>query len=122
MFCKLNLGQGRLREVNHRKSNAMLFNTSKNHDFTPSLSINYELFEVVEEIKLLSVKISDDLEWTSNTKYIPTKAYGRLFMLRRLKNLGASHAELEDSYVKQTRSVLEYCAVVWHAGLTQINI
>ena len=122
MFCKLNLRQGRLREVNHRKSNAMLFNTSRKYDFTPSLSMNNELFEVVEEIKLLGVKISDDLKCNSNTKYITTKACGRLWMLRRLKTLGASHAELEDSYVKQTRSVLEYSAVVWHAGLTQINI
>ena len=50
-------------------------------------------------------------------------AMNRLFYkdVRRLKNLGASHAELVDSYVKQARSVLEYCAVVWHAGLTQIN-
>ena len=49
MFFKLDLGQGRLREVNHRKSKAMLFNTSRKHDFTPSLSMNNELFEVVED-------------------------------------------------------------------------
>ena len=43
-------------------------------------------------------------------------------MLRRPKILGASHAELVDSFVRQARSVLEYCALVWHAGVTQINI
>ena len=42
-------------------------------------------------------------------------------MLRRLKLLGASHAELVECFIKQARSVLEYCAVVWHASLSQIN-
>ena len=42
-------------------------------------------------------------------------------MLRRLKTLGASHTELVDCFIKQARSVLEYCAVVWHPGLSQEN-
>ena len=47
-------------KVNHRKSKAMLFNTSRKHDFTSSFSLNNEIFEVAEEIKLLGVKISGD--------------------------------------------------------------
>ena len=108
-------------KVNKKKSQAMLFNTARKHDFTPTLILDNELLEVVEEIKLLGVKISSDLKWDSNTKYITAKAYSRLWMLRILKLLGASHTELVDCFVKQTRSVLEYCAVVWHAGLTQTN-
>ena len=42
-------------------------------------------------------------------------------MLRRMKLLGANNADLVDCYIKQARSVLEYCAVVWHAGLSQTN-
>ena len=41
--------------------------------------------------------------------------------LRRMKLLGANNAELVDCYIKQARSVLEYCAVVWHAGLSQTD-
>ena len=37
-------------KVNHRKSKAMLFNTSRKHDFTTSFSMNNEIFEVAEEI------------------------------------------------------------------------
>ena len=62
------------------------------------------------------------MKWNQNTKYITTKAYSRLWMLRRLKLLGDNNSELVDCFVKQARSVLEYCAVVWHAGLTQKNI
>ena len=54
----------------------------------------------------------------TNTKYITSKAYKRLWMLRRLTNLGANKKELADSYIKQARRVLEYCAVVWHAGMS----
>ena len=108
-------------KVNQNKSKVMLFNTARKHDFTPALTIDNNKLEVIEEIKLLGVKISNDLKWNLNTKYITTKAYSRLWMLRRLKLLGASQAELVDCYTKQARSVLDYCAVVWHAGLTQIN-
>ena len=107
--------------VNKKNTKVMLFNTAKKHDFTPAFTINNELLEVTEEIKLLGVNVTNDLKWNSNTKYITTKAYSRLWMLRRLTNLGANKVELVDCYTKQTRSVLEYCAVVWHAGLSQIN-
>ena len=99
----------------------MLFNTAKKNAFTPALKINNETLEVVEEMKLLGVKITTDLKWNSNTKYITTKTYARLWMMRRLKLLGASNSELVDCYTQQVRSLLEYCAVVWHAGLLQIN-
>ena len=99
----------------------MIFNTARKYDFTPTLNISEDLLEVCEEMKLLGVKITDDLKWNSNTQYITSKAYSRLWMIRRLKNLGANSEELVDCYTKQARSVLEYCAVVWHAGLSAVN-
>ena len=71
----------------------MLFNTAKKNAFTPALKINNEALEVVEEMKLLGVKITTDLKWNSNTKFITTKTYARLWMMRRLKLLGASNSE-----------------------------
>ena len=108
-------------KVNQKKSKVMLFNTARKNDFTPTISINDERLEVVDEMKLLGVKVSDDLKGDSNTKYITTKAYSRLWMLRRLKTLGASKTELVDCYLKQTRSILENCTVVWQTGLSQMN-
>ena len=43
-------------------------------------------------------------------------------MNRRLRNLRASRRTLLDVYCKQVRSVVEYAAVVWSAGLTLENI
>ena len=56
-----------------------------------------------------------------NTKHITQKGFQRLWMLRRLKQLGESQTELKDVYEKQVRSVLEFAAVVWHPGLTKEN-
>jgi hypothetical protein len=46
-------------------------------------------------------------------------AYARLWMLRRLKPLGASNDELLDVYDKQIRCMLEFSTPVWTSGLTQ---
>ena len=101
-----------------KKTKVMLFNTGKVNDFTPTIKIDGELLEVVEKMKLLGVKITSDLKWNSNSKYIINKAYSRLWILKRLKIMGANQQELLDTYFKKVRSVLEYAAVVWHAGLT----
>ena len=100
----------------------MLFNSSKTKDFTPKLVIDNETIELVEEMKLLGVQITSDMKWNNNTNYITKKAYQRLWMVRRLKQMGANDDELLDVYCKQIRSVLEYAAVVWHPGLTAANI
>ena len=99
----------------------MLFNTAKTNDFFPEITIENETLDVVEEMKLLGVKISTDLKWHSNTEFITKKAYSRLWLIRRLKLFGANQSELLDVYIKQVRSILEFAAVVWHSGLTQIN-
>ena len=71
--------------------------------------------------KLLGVKITNDLKWNENTDYISKRGYNKLWILRRLKINGANTEELKDIYCKHIRSILEYAAVVWHAGLTLEN-
>ena len=77
---------------------------------------------MVKEMKFLGIIISDDLKWHANTTHITKKAYSRLWVLRRLKKMGASRQTLVDVFLKQARSVLEYAAVVWDAGLTKDDI
>ena len=45
--------------------------------------------------------------WHDNTEYVCKKGYECLWMLMRLRSLGASESELVDVYEKQIRSVLE---------------
>ena len=57
------------------------------------------------------------MKWYDNTEYICQKGYERLWMLRRLKGLGASEVELMDVYMKQVRSVLKLAVPVWQPAL-----
>ena len=109
--------------INHDKTKAILFNNRKKYDFLPELSLNSEEnIEVVEEVKLLGVIIRSDLNWSGNTDNICRKAYMRMWILRRLKNLGAVEEELLDVYRKQILTVIEFSAPVWTPGLTQNQI
>ena len=47
------------------------------------------------------------------------KAYARLWMLRRLKELGATSTEMLDVFYKHIRCVLEMAVAVWEPGLTK---
>ena len=109
-------------KINHKKSKVMLFNTAITNDFSPEMKIDGVLLEVVEEMKLLGVIITNDQKWHKNTEHITKKAYARLWMLKRLKQMGASIPTLLDVYTKHVRSVLEFAAVVWNSSLTKENI
>ena len=54
--------------VNRKKTNVMLLNTDKKHDFTPTFTINNQLPKVTDEFKLLGVKVTNDKKWNLNTK------------------------------------------------------
>ena len=105
--------------INHNKSKVMLFNPCHMLDFMPEVTLEDQQLEVVNEIRLLGLIIRKDLKWTANTEYIVKKANGRLWTLRRLKNLGATQEDLLDVYAKQVRSVLELAVPAWHCSLTQ---
>ena len=109
-------------QINRGKTKVMLFNTGRLYDGMPKLTLpgmGEDYLEVVEQFKLLGVIIRSDMKWTDNTDYICQKGYQRLWMLRRLKGLGASEAEMLDVYQKQVRSVLELAVPVWQPALTQ---
>ena len=49
------------------------------------------------------------------------KAYKRVWMIGRLKYLGAQVCDLIDVYVKQVRSVLELAVPAWHGAITLVE-
>ena len=46
------------------------------------------------------------------------KSYSRIWMLRRLKPLGATTKEILEVFDKQIRCIAEFASLVWTAGLT----
>ena len=107
-------------KINHSKTKAILFNTSRKFDFLPELTIGGgDNLEVVEEVKLLGVLLRSDMSWEGNTHFICMKGYRRLWILINLKKMHANYEQLIDMYIKQCRSILELAVPVWSAGITK---
>ena len=102
----------------HSKSKIMIFNQARIRDFMPEVRVEGNTLDVVDEVKLLGVVITRDLKWTKNTESICKTAYSRMWMIRRLKELGADEMDLKEVFEKQIRSVLEFGTPVYTAGLT----
>ena len=101
------------------KSKCILFNSARKFDFKSELYFdNSDQIKIVENTKLLGVEIQSNLKWDLNTDYICTRAYSRIWMIRRLKTLGATAEELTDVYTKQVWCVLELAVSVWSPGIT----
>jgi hypothetical protein len=106
--------------INHKKSRAMICNKRRKWDVMPELSVQTgQNIEIVEELKIVGFMLRSDLKTSSNTKLITKKAYARIWILRRLKGLGANTAELLDVMEKQVLSVLWLGVPAWYGMTTQ---
>ena len=105
-------------KLNLKKTKVIMFKNLKKYDFHPILILGDEELQVVNECKLLGLSIRSDLKWKSNTEYMTSKASKKLWIIKRLKNMGASQNYLKEVYIKQSRPVLEYAVPVWNSGIT----
>ena len=69
----------------------MLFNPCHSKDFLPQLEADDQIIELVEQTKLLGLVIR-----SSNTDYMVSRCNSKLWVIRRLKKLGASDVDLLD--------------------------
>ena len=96
----------------------MVFNPCTSKDFMPRIALGNQELEVVEETKLLGLIIRSDMKWITNTQNMIKKANKRLWIIRRLKNLGASHQDLVNVFTKQVRCILELAVPAWQGSIT----
>ena len=106
-------------KINFKKTKVITFNPCKSIDFMPGIRFENHELEVVNEIKLLGLTIRSDLKWTSNTHDMVVKANKKLWILRRLKSIGAKVSDLVEVYTKQIRCILELAAPAWQGSITQ---
>ena len=106
-------------KMNYDKTKLIVFNPCTKSDFQPRISIDDHELEVVDELRLLGIVIRSDMKWVANTSSMTSKAGRRLWMLRRLKHLGAAQRDLIDVYTKQIRCVMEMAAPAWHTSISQ---
>ena len=108
-------------KMNYSKTKRMIFNPCKSKDFMPVMELGGQQLELVEQTRLLGLTIRSDLKWSSNTSDIVSRAANKLWLIRRLKKLGANTEELVDLYVKYSRSILEFAVPIWHGGITTVE-
>ena len=109
-------------KINQEKTKLMVFNPSRKSQFPPEMGFpDQENLEYVRKFKILGLIITDSLKWSENTQYIIDKCMKRLWILRRMKNIGLENNVILDVYIKEIRSVLEFCVPVWNGALTVEN-
>ncbi|KAI8493073.1 hypothetical protein Bbelb_290770 [Branchiostoma belcheri] len=85
---------------------------------TPSsLTVNNIEVHQVKVLRVLGVIFQADLKWNSHVDSVCTKAYQRLYFLRKLKHFHLTTDDLLTVYTSYIRPILEYAAPVCHSGL-----
>ena len=105
--------------INSSKSKIIPFNFTRKFDFIPKFKYGSQDLEVTYKTKLLGVQCTSDGKWNEHISYLVKKASIRLYFIRRLKKLGASHQILKESYILFVRPILEMCAPLWTGALTK---
>ena len=106
--------------LNPKKTKNILFNFTKNHQFSTKIYLGGEVIETVNEVKLLGTTISNDLTWNKNNSILVREGNARMQVLHKSAKF-TSNTNLKQIYISQVRSKLEQSAVVWHSSLTKKN-
>ena len=105
--------------LNEKKTTNMVFNFTKDCQFTTEISLQNAKLEIIDKTKLLGTIITNDLKWHENTKYIVKKANQKMRLLHKFSKFTNNKAHLIHIYKSQVRGNLEYCSTVWHSGLSE---
>ena len=106
-------------KLNHQKSKIMIFNFTKNLQFSTRIKMDNELLEIVQDTTILGLIISNDLSWRKNTDHLVKKANIRLIMLRNLVQVPVSTKDLVMIYCQYIRVILEFNSNVWFSSITK---
>ena len=107
--------------LNVKKTKNMVFNFSKNLQFSTDIKLGSETIETVSEAKLLGTTITSNLSWNKNTSSLVRQGNIRMQFLHKASKFTNNIRDLKQIYISQIRSKLEQSAVVWHSSLTQKN-
>ena len=105
-------------KLNEKKSKVMVFNYTRNYQFSTRVHLNHTLLETVQETTLLGTKVTSDLKWHSNSKMLTQKGYQRMSILRKLYEFDLPVEDLVLIYNQYIRSILEYNSNVWFSSIS----
>ena len=83
----------------------MVFNFTKDYQFSSRLYLGGKLIDTIDETKLLGTIITSDLKWAKNSDMLVKKAYARMRMIQKLKSFGVSREDLVHIYILYIRNL-----------------
>ena len=104
--------------INEQKCQVMHFYTAKKPLVLPDVVINGKSLPISSSSKLLGVTISNSVHWQEHVNEIVTKGSKALYLLYVMRRFSPPQEHLVRVYTTYIRPLLEYCATVFHAGLT----
>ena len=104
--------------LNREKSKYMIFNFTKNFQFSTRVKLDNSLLEEVSDCRLLGVILENDLSFEKNTQSFVKKGYTRMIILSKLYAFNLPVEEMVNMYILFIRSVLEQSCIVWHSSIT----
>ena len=99
----------------------MIFDFSRNNQFTTNLNVKDENVEIIDEAKLLGTHITSDLTWNKNTDELVKNANKRMRLLHAASKLTSKTSDMKTIYTAFIRSKLDHSSVLWHSGLSKKN-
>ena len=110
--------------ANKKKTFILLFNNSRKYFFPPEFTLgqsscNTEYLQVKTSHKILGVFIQNDLRWTSQIQHMVKKASKKIWLLRRMRQLGVDEKTISNYWKSEGLCHLEYCSPVYSGGLTK---
>ena len=105
-------------QLNIDKSKIMIFNFTRNYQFTTNISQNGDDMEVINETKLLGTILTNDLKWHRNTKELVKRANARIRIQHKITEFSAPTEDMVQIYIGYIRSILKQSCTVWHSSLT----
>ena len=108
-------------QLNAKKTKEMVTDFRKFQHDPPKLSINGEVVERVDSYSYLGVEISNQLDWSLNTKRIQKKCCQRNYFVRKLRKCNACRTITNLFYKFTVQSVLCYCLICWGGSLSVKN-
>ena len=104
--------------LNADKCQVMHFFTTRKPLVLPDIVMNGISLPIVTQTKLLGITLSSDFNWQAHVDGIVKKSSKALYMLYIMKKYRPPRKQLVQIYTTYIRPLLEYCAPVFHAGLT----
>ena len=108
-------------KLNIKKTKNLVFNFSKNNQFSTDVKLGSEVVETMKETKLFGTILTDNLSWNTNTNKIVKETNRRMQMLHKASKFTNNTKDLKQIYMLQIRSKLDQSAVLWHSSLTKKN-